>query len=570
VYLAVRQRQASRAAGTAAAPIHRQATFGGREGTPAISPDGRRIAYVATDTNRRRIVVQDLPDGRAATLLTTTEAGNLRWSPDGSQILFTGRDDDPGGLYVLSRLGGGARRVFSGQFVACWSPDGKTIAVAQYGAGRIVFVDSAGRPAGGVTLARVERWISDLDWSPATNRLLVVANDLRGRHTIWTIGRDGNDQREIVSEPGEIESARWAPNGRAIYYFRRVGQTVSLVSAPVLPGAGGTTQSVLLTGLETDGGFSISSDGERLVYARSPYFSNLHLVDLSESAARGSIVARQITNGTSLVERPRVSPDGTQILFNAGHQPLANLYVMPIAGGEPRQLTFFRAFSVGGVWSPDGKSVAFASTQGGTPRVWMMSADGDNPHPISSGDLSDSYDVLWAPAPRILYQQAGNRNYYVLDPPTGREQPLMSDASLGWVFTPTYSPDLTKLAFAWSRRSQFGLWIADTRTTTQKLAYGASIPTPLGWSPDGAWVYAFEGTRAAYRGLSTALGETMTQVRVMRLSEDGRVETVFALPFEEVGGIAMSRDGRVLVCVVYSSRSDVWVVEHFDAAHSPA
>jgi hypothetical protein len=44
------------------------------------------------------------------------------------------------------------------------------------------------------------------------------------------------------------------------------------------------------------------------------------------------------------------------------------------------------------------------------------------------------------------------------------------------------------------------------------------------------------------------------------------VETVLNLPFDEVGGVAMFPDARRFLVSVYSSRSDVWVVEDFDAA----
>jgi hypothetical protein len=44
----------------------------------------------------------------------------------------------------------------------------------------------------------------------------------------------------------------------------------------------------------------------------------------------------------------------------------------------------------------------------------------------------------------------------------------------------------------------------------------------------------------------------------------GEVETVVALPFDEIGSVSATPDGRRFVCTVYSSRSDVWVVDDFD------
>ena len=52
------------------------------------------------------------------------------------------------------------------------------------------------------------------------------------------------------------------------------------------------------------------------------------------------------------------------------------------------------------------------------------------------------------------------------------------------------------------------------------------------------------------------------------MSESGTASVLFTLPFEEVGGFAMTPDGTSLICAVYSSRSDVWIVQDFD--HRPA
>jgi hypothetical protein len=97
-----------------------------------------------------------------------------------------------------------------------------------------------------------------------------------------------------------------------------------------------------------------------------------------------------------------------------------------------------------------------------------------------------------------------------------------------------------------------------------------SNPFPIGWSSDGRSIYAYDGRRAAARGLSVAFGETVTAARIVRIPVDGGpAATVLNLPFDEVGGVAMFPDARRFVVSVYSSRSDVWVVENFDAARTP-
>jgi hypothetical protein len=75
----------------------------------------------------------------------------------------------------------------------------------------------------------------------------------------------------------------------------------------------------------------------------------------------------------------------------------------------------------------------------------------------------------------------------------------------------------------------------------------------------------YGGKRVAARGLSVPFGETITAARIDCIPLNGAPPTtIVELPFEEIGGVAMFPDGRRFVASVYSSRSDVWVVEHFD------
>jgi Tol biopolymer transport system component len=416
--------------------------------------------------------------------------------------------------------------------------------------------------------------IWDIDWSPANGLLTFVSNDYQGRFTLWTIRPDGSDQKRVLAENTEIPSARWAPQGDAIYYFRRLNQTVSLYKILVQPGHENreAVAPTLISGLEADRSFALSADGKRLVYARAPYHSNLWTLEVDGQGKNQRTETKALTQGTSLIERPRVSPDGTSIVFNIGHEGLANLYTMPITGGPPKQLTFLDSFSVGGVWSADGKRIAFASTQGGKPRVWTVDAGGGIPRALSSNDLSDSFDLEWSPGSRILYQQAGNRNYYELDSDTRKERLFVADSSVGWIFSPVYSPDGRKIAVQWNRRPNRGIWIIDTRDRHETLVHKTSTLStmPFGWSADGSSIYAVEGKSSTYRGLALPLGDTVTEAKILMVPVNGGdVKTVASLPFEEIGSVSMTPDGRRFVYTVFSSRSDVWVVDNFDVSPEP-
>lgn len=551
---------------TRSAPAHRQLTFTGIERSPTISPDGRRIAYVSLDKPDKRLVVQELAGGRPLTIFTAPEIGYLRWSPDGNELIVWARGSGKSGVYVVPQLGGTPRQIGGSQFIGSWSYDGSAIALAGYD-GHMRFVDAFGRPQRTVVLRDAKWSIWDIDWS-AKGMLAFVSSDYQGRYTIWAMKPDGTEQRRLVESDSEITTARWDRRGDAVYYLRRTDQTFSLFKVPFDAGleAQDGTPIAMMAGLESDRFLAFSADRRRLVYARAPYYSNLWLVSASTDR-RGTSETRELTQGTSLVERPSVSPDGTSVVFNVGHESSTNLHTMPTGGGPSTQLTFLDSLTLGGAWSGDGKQIAFASTKGGPPRVWLVDAGGGAPRAVSSTNMSDTFNLTWSPGSRVLYQQAGNQNYYVLDPRTGHERRLLDEKAFGWIFSPIYSPDGRRIAAMWNRPPARGVWILDVADGRGAAVYPtkSNVVAPIGWAADGRSIYIVEGKNLNFRGLAAPGGETMTEARILEVPVNGGpAKSVLTLPFEEIGGISMTPDGRRFVCAVYSSRSDIWVVDDFD------
>jgi hypothetical protein len=62
----------------------------------------------------------------------------------------------------------------------------------------------------------------------------------------------------------------------------------------------------------------------------------------------------------------------------------------------------------------------------------------------------------------------------------------------------------------------------------------------------------------------TPLGETMTNARILMIPVNGDPKTIMKLPSAEIGGVTMTRDARRFVYTVYTSESDVWIVDDFD------
>ncbi len=124
-------------------------------------------------------------------------------------------------------------------------------------------------------------------------------------------------------------------------------------------------------------------------YDWSPDGSKI-LVDVRDTADRSQSdiwevplngLPRQITFLPGRQVKPSISPDGSMIVFTSDHGGNADLWIMPAAGGEPVQLTFYEGdednpgFDVEGSWSPDGKSIAFSSTRNDIWAIWKMDLD---------------------------------------------------------------------------------------------------------------------------------------------------------------------------------------------------
>jgi len=98
------------------------------------------------------------------------------------------------------------------------------------------------------------------------------------------------------------------------------------------------------------------------------------------------------------VADPQLSPDGRWVAYQitvpevAANRNRTQLFVVAVAGGEPRQLTSGASSSTTPRWSPDGRRLAF--TTGG--QVWTMNPDGSERKQVTNISTGAS-DPLWSP-----------------------------------------------------------------------------------------------------------------------------------------------------------------------------
>ena len=128
------------------------------------------------------------------------------------------------------------------------------------------------------------------------------------------------------------------------------------------------------------------------------------------------------------------------------------------------------------------------------------------------------------------------------------------------MFGPECSPDGDWVAFQYNhiRAGPPGLWIVAVSEDSERLLVPnprpvASRPYPLGWSPDGSWIYYLLSRPAAFG--------------VYRVPVDGGdSESVMELP-ALVSSVAMSRDATTLATIETESTSDLWITTNFKSGN---
>jgi Tol biopolymer transport system component len=559
----------SAARGTATAVRTLRLTdIAGLEENPALSPDGRLLAFTAEVGRARQIWIRLVAGGTP--LQVTHDAGDHvhpRWLPDSSSLIYyssPGEDQSHGTVAEVSALGGPSRRITESLGAGDLSHDGTRVA-----------------------FFRLEN----------------------GRLELATCGRDGSDIRTILPLDAGYRYLlpRWSPDDRSIAYRRaRVFEDELFV----VPSTGGAPRSVLregyplrgLTWLLDSSGLVVSSSRGSTMYYLPTY--NLWTVRLADKrltqltfgevsylepdlARSGSLVAsreqihfdiwrvpvdgdgvenalraERVTRQTGRVQTPSVSPDGWELVYLSDSGGHGNLWIRHLQSGEARQITHEQDpnVTVGvPVWSPDGKSIAYYSNRGyrEPPEggYWLVRPDGSGLRKLVRGGWG-----TWSPDGRWFYCSVSRPPFHLIKVPAQGGEPvtLRTDDSRapapsadGTLYHVVEMPSL-------NGRPVFEIRAANPETGPSRVVARISASRVPGWqfihpvlSPDGKWLALLlsDGGTTNVWAVSTADGA------LRPLTDFGHRPTFIARR------VSWSPDGRSIFAALGEGDSDVVLFE---------
>ncbi|HEX8326459.1 MAG TPA: S9 family peptidase [Hymenobacter sp.] len=230
----------------------------------------------------------------------------------------------------------------------------------------------------------------------------------------------------------------------------------------------------------------LSPDGKRIlvVVSRANLATNRHdaeVVLVEVATAR----QRVLVAGRPTVKQPRWSPTGDRVAFLArtGKDAHTQLFVQPVAGGEPRQVTTAAENVQLYSWSPDGSSFAYSSAD--PPANAAELARGNDSFEVGNGSMT----LTAAPAPDHLWVINADGSSPARRLTSGpRSLPDDSSAPFAW------APDGRTLACVLRPSPQTGdqqtaLCTLDVATATVRELPGTPNRVDLpAYSPDGRWI----------------------------------------------------------------------------------
>ena len=411
----------------------------GTETDPAISPDGKFVAFISDRSGTFDIwLIQ--ADGSSIANLTQGRIGDARgplraigFSGDGSQVWSAGTPDR---RLMLWPLIGGAPHNFLDEHAAevAWSPDGARLVYHTWEPGDPVFVADRN----------------------GTNPRQIVQNapGLHNHYPAWS--KDGRWIYLVRGRPATSEMDLWriSPDGRELEQLTHLNTDVAyptpindrtiLFVAHNEDGAGPwlwtfdmvtRTSRRLSSGLEQYAALAITADGQRLaanvvnpsvslwsvpiadrvveekevetfplptVRAQAPRFGGGSLFYLSSRDGADGLwsyrdgQALEIWNGSggALRSPPAVSADGKSVAFALKRNGKQQMHVMRAEGTRLEPLSTEVDVRGAASWSPDGKWIVTAGSDREGAGLFKLPVDGGPPVRIAKGPF---LDPVWSP-----------------------------------------------------------------------------------------------------------------------------------------------------------------------------
>jgi Tol biopolymer transport system component len=335
---------------------------------PAISPDGRRIAFARENAaGHYRVAVAPLEDPGRMSWLTGGDEGEhhqveAAWSPDGRSICYS----DSRNLWLVAGDGGRPQRLTT---------------------------DNA--------LDSEPAWTSD-------GRYVIFASQREGTRALWRVAVAGGRPERITFGSGPEGHASISSDGaRLVYSTHSDDFDVVIVDRA-------SARSERIGSQLYDASPSFAPDGTSVVFTSSRRGGQYDLWMQALAGGRRAGDPRQLTDLSGTVSTPAYSPDGKWVAFKRELPGGREIWVVPASGGLPQRVSDGLGRDMHPAWSPDSTRLAYISQRGAEANVFTVPiADGrptGPPQALTHGDTTDSLPAWSGDGQAVAYVKVANES----------------------------------------------------------------------------------------------------------------------------------------------------------------
>jgi tricorn protease len=405
--------------------VRRLTTADGDEANPVFSPDGKWIAFAGNyDGNTDVYLIPAM--GGEPKRLTWHPGPDLpqAFTPDGASVLFTSNRADFSNrytqLWTVPVTGGPETRLpIPNAAQATYSPDGRYIAYNPIGR---AFEQWKGYRGGRVS----QLWLIDT----RTYDVEKIPQPASRSNDVDPMWLDPNVVWFRSDRDGEFNLYKYDRRTRA------VSRLTQRTDFPILAASAG--------------GGKIAYEQAGWLWLLDPASGPAKRLTIGVAADLREPRARWV-KGQEFVRNVSVSPSGARVAF----EMRGEIVTVPAEKGDPRTLTNTpRAHEREPAWSPDGRSVAYVSDQGGEYRLHIAPQDGKGePKVLDLHSAGFIFALEWSPDGKRIAYRDNSQTISIVEVATGECKRVASNR----VYTP-----LIGLTYSWSPDSR---WLAYTVQT---------------------------------------------------------------------------------------------------------
>jgi eukaryotic-like serine/threonine-protein kinase len=537
------------------------------------------LAFISERDGPPQVWLKEIGGGNEIAL-TSGPDDAVRFSPDGSSVLYTHEEGAKTSLYRRSVVGGEPRKLVDEATEGDWSPDGREI-------GFVRFQRDSTKTSSSLRLAATdggnERELARLDelmlvhprFSPDGRWIGAVGRALQGgaADTIRLFSVDGKTSRTLTTKDSFfLSSIAWNANGEELLYSQvesMVANVSGLFGRVVLHRIGEGSVESLLTTPSTADVIDVVSRGTVAFDARSSR-QNLREVVLGAVAGPGG---RWLTRGSSIDRQPAYSPDGKWVVFSSNRSGNLDLWAISTESGTVRRVTDDAAEDWDPGFTPDGSKILWSSNRTGAFEIWAAETDGSGSRQVSH-DGVDAENPTMTPDGWVVYTSGG---------PQGGIWKVRLDGTQPTRFlpganmlTPDVSPDgrwvsyvetttgarniLRVASVADGKSADFGIDVSVTTAATYTATgvYGRSR-----WRPDGKALYFLGRDESAVNGIfeqdfAPGKDTSSTRKRLAAFEPDLMTET-----------FGVSPDGTRLAVASFDRIFSIMLAENVEGVTAP-